>query len=72
MISKTDVVYVNAPHRNIADPRPCVGPCEVVDVFPNHACGPCLMVRDQFGFTTVLERHTIPLAMRVTEESAND
>lgn len=64
MISKGDTVYVMAPHRNIGDSRPCLGECEVVEYYPKHTCGPCVMVRDRHGETTVHERYTIPLAMR--------
>jgi hypothetical protein len=59
-----DVVYVNAPVRNIADARTVVGEYPVVEYQPNHAQGPCVRIKDEHGETTVGEEWTLPLAMK--------
>lgn len=64
MTSPIGTVFVFAPARNIADSRPVFGECELIAVYPNHACGPSVEIRDEFGVTMVLERYTIPLWIR--------
>lgn len=48
-----DRVFVDAAAHNIGDSRPIVGVYPVVDVYPNHAAGPCFYVEDEQGATAV-------------------
>lgn len=57
-----DTVFVHAPRRNIADPRPVFGEYPVVGVYPNHACGPCVYIKDEHGDTAIHWRYCLPLA----------
>lgn len=43
--------------------KPLVGRVVVVEILPNHRCGPCVCVRDDEGLVMLLFEHTIPLGL---------
>lgn len=62
-MSPGDTVFVDVERRSSIDNSPMFGECLVINVFPNHLCGPCLFVRDAKGEQMVLWSNCIPLGM---------